>query len=1132
MRTILSFLFLFIFFGVSAQTKKPVRINEVPVIGLVGKANTDTLSDLQKYKTGSSTQHQRTLQDQNLCGVTASFSPGVDSFFADNTNIAFTNTSVNATSVQWFINGFYFYTTTNDLTYYFQPGLYQVSLVASNGNCSDTFSVLIVCSGYSPTNDHAYYGSLGLLDNSEKATCISPAKDGGLIVGGNTDYKAIPGSNSNGFLVKLKKKNCIEWSKIFMNSMITGTCPLRDSGFLVCGSTIGDYKNFILRTDKTGAPLWAKTYDFDLAQFILTGIRHVYEMSDGSLVATTSPFSNGFSIIKMDAQGNVLWDRFLQKEIQQFDYTVSTSILEWKNALYVLGNFKIPDTSIIDTGPFNSFLVKLDPGSGQTIWSKMYQNPSHNRSNFFQDLQPHENGGLLSSSLNYYTLGGVDVSPSFQWLDTSGNISKCISFTQNQYVPNFPTMLSAGVLPGGNVLFQFNAQETINLQPGYINHSYYLKVADSSILFQKEPSYVVQREAAGSTIGTFNGDGLASIGTGESQLMPWIIYSENINFSKQDSTGENDCTNAITLFQGHAFHLDQLPVIWAKNISLGVKGDPYSIQTGDIYSQIRSTCPNYIDSCAILKISGEQSLCSLSDTYTYKAGRNNKCGQPVEWDYEGPLNVVKQTDSSLTVRFNSFGMYKISVRLRNSCNPVMDSLFVIVASKTAPLNLGPDTSLCPNNSFVLHASPYFLSYEWQDGSGDSLLTVSSAGSYWVKVIDSCGNTISDTIKVTTTTAIPINIGPDRIKCNEDTIHLEAPAGFINYVWSNNYNISSTTSQNVIVNPSVDTSYYIKAEKTPGCFAFDTLRIKVYQSSPIDLGTDKSFCSGDSVVFNAGPGFAQYHWSTGSSGQQLVVFSTGIYSVMATTTEGCKSYDTIRVMNVWSNPVVVLDDDPNLCIGSTRLLQPGNFISYEWQDGSTNSSFVASDLGTYYVTVTDNNQCKGSDTVRITTLMPLPVGFLSSDTSICNYGNLVLKPSGDYKNYKWIDNSTSSSITITAPGIYWLQVTDVNNCTGRDTIIVSPKECLTGFYIPNAFTPNQDGKNDFFKPFIGGIVKQYQFTIYNRWGQIVFTSKDLHRGWDGNFGGIKQDGNVFVWMCTYQLDGLPAKTEKGTVVLIR
>jgi gliding motility-associated-like protein len=1123
MRIIFFCLFFLTALRVAAQTKKPVLVNEVPVINLAGNTGLDTAVGLQSYNVVSSNRSHRTLQSQNLCSVTASFSPGVDSFFVDNKNITFTNTSVNASNVQWFINGLNFYTNSNDFNYFFRPGLYQVSLVASNGNCRDTFSVMIVCSGYSPSDDHSFYGTLGLLNNGEQASCISPAKDGGFMVAGNTDYKTYPGSHSNGILIKLKKKNCIEWSKMLTNSMIAGVCALRDSGFLVCGSTT-DYRNFVLRIDKTGAMVWAKTYDLNPAQFIVWGIKHVYEMSDGSLIATTSPFSNGFFIIKMNAQGNVLWDRFLQKELEQFDYTTSTSILEWKNELYVAGNFKMPDTSLFESGPFNSFLVKLNPVNGQTIWSKMYQNESYYRSNYFQDLQPADNINLFSTSINYYTAGGGDVFPSFQWLDTSGNIFKCISFTQNQYVPNFPTMLSGGVLPGGNVLFQFNSQEKIGLQPGYINHYYYLKVADSSTLFQKEPG--------GGTTGTFNGEALASIGTGESQLTPWMIYSENISFSKQDSTGQNECTYASAIFEGHAFHLDQLPVAWAKNISLGITGVPYSLEMADVYPQIRSTCPDYIDSCAILKITGEQSICSLSDTYIYKAGRNSKCGQPVEWNYEGPLTVVKKTDSSLTVRFNSFGMFKISVRLRNSCNPMMDSLFVLAESKTAPLELGADTSLCPNSSFVLHASPYFLSYEWQDGSHDSLLTVSSPGRYWVRVIDSCGNLISDTLQITATSAIPINVGPDRTKCNADTIHLEGPAGFLNYAWSNNYNISSTDSRKVTVNPAVDTAYYLKAEKTAGCFAFDTVRIKVYKSPSINLGADKSFCSGDSTVIDAGSGFAEYLWSSGSSYQTLTIFSSGSYSVIGTTSEGCRSSDTMRVLNVWQNPLVTVDNNPQLCVGSARILQPGNFASYLWQDGSTNSSFVARDLGMYSVEVTDNNQCKGTDTVHINTWLPSPANFLSADTSICNYGNLLLKPSGDFKNYKWSDNTTSSSILITVPGIYWLQVTDADNCVGRDSIVVNPKECLTGFYIPNAFTPNQDGKNDVFRPLIGGTVIQYQFTVYNRWGQIVFRSKDLHKGWDGSLGGIKQNSDVFVWLCTYQIDGMPAKTERGTVVLIR
>jgi gliding motility-associated-like protein len=166
------------------------------------------------------------------------------------------------------------------------------------------------------------------------------------------------------------------------------------------------------------------------------------------------------------------------------------------------------------------------------------------------------------------------------------------------------------------------------------------------------------------------------------------------------------------------------------------------------------------------------------------------------------------------------------------------------------------------------------------------------------------------------------------------------------------------------------------------------------------------------------------------------------------------------------------------------------------------------------------------------LLPKPAGFLPSDTAICNYGNLVIKPTGNYSNYTWSNNAASSTINITTPGIYWLEVADFSHCIGRDSILVNPKECLTGFHIPNAFTPDRNGRNDDFKPFIGGNVKQYQFTIYNRWGQVVFTTNDLRRGWDGTFAGIQQETNVFVWICSYQVEGEPAKLERGTVVVIR
>ena len=162
-----------------------------------------------------------------------------------------------------------------------------------------------------------------------------------------------------------------------------------------------------------------------------------------------------------------------------------------------------------------------------------------------------------------------------------------------------------------------------------------------------------------------------------------------------------------------------------------------------------------------------------------------------------------------------------------------------------------------------------------------------------------------------------------------------------------------------------------------------------------------------------------------------------------------------------------------------------------------------------------------------------MGFLPGDTSVCSYGSLEIKVKSGYGNYLWSNGSVSPSITISKPGQYWLEATsNSNHCKGRDTIIVSPKECLTGFYIPNAFTPNGDGKNELFMPVIGGNVKQYRFMIFNRWGELVFQTSEISKGWNGLYKNRQLDTNVFIWQCSYQLEGEKAKTEKGTVVVIK
>lgn len=539
-------------------------------------------------------------------------------------------------------------------------------------------------------------------------------------------------------------------------------------------------------------------------------------------------------------------------------------------------------------------------------------------------------------------------------------------------------------------------------------------------------------------------------------------------------------------------------------------------------------------SCSVFSLQGPSLICDSSAYVDFRAVKNPGCDAATLWlpdTTTGQIRVVSVSDSILRIKVNRSGSFVLRSKIFANCDWLQDSITVQVSLTTRTLNLGKDTALCAGNSIVLNAGSGFASYLWQDGSTNSSITATQPGLYYVEVA-SCNAVYKDSVLVSPAQPVPFTVGPDRSKCNSDTLHLSAQSGFLNYSWSNNYNISSTTAQNVVVNPLVDTTYYIKAEKTPGCFAYDTVRVMVHNSPVIDLGSDKSFCAGDSVSFNAGSGFANYLWSDGQSSQQITVKTAKQYSVLAITTQGCKSFDTVRVLNVFQLPVVSLDKNPGLCTGTSRTLDGGNFASYQWNTGATSPTVSVNSTGKYLVTVTDGNGCKGSDSTIINTLYPLPSGFLPMDTVICSYGSLSLKSILPYNHYLWNTGSNNSSISISQPGVYWLEVTDNNVCKGRDSVIVSPKECLTGFYVPTAFTPNGDGKNDVFQPQLFGKVKKYRFTIYNRWGQLIFQTTEQLKGWDGKIRGLIQQTGVFVWTCTYQFDNDSEQTKKGTVILIR
>jgi gliding motility-associated-like protein len=114
----------------------------------------------------------------------------------------------------------------------------------------------------------------------------------------------------------------------------------------------------------------------------------------------------------------------------------------------------------------------------------------------------------------------------------------------------------------------------------------------------------------------------------------------------------------------------------------------------------------------------------------------------------------------------------------------------------------------------------------------------------------------------------------------------------------------------------------------------------------------------------------------------------------------------------------------------------------------------------------------------------------------------------------------------------LQVVDRQGCLGTDSIQIETKDCEALLVFPNAFTPNHDGLNDIFRLKYPGLVANYQMQIFNRWGQVIFSSSDPFGGWDGNFANELQPPGTYIWIIRYTDRSGKSQRINGSVVLIR
>lgn len=297
-----------------------------------------------------------------------------------------------------------------------------------------------------------------------------------------------------------------------------------------------------------------------------------------------------------------------------------------------------------------------------------------------------------------------------------------------------------------------------------------------------------------------------------------------------------------------------------------------------------------------------------------------------------------------------------------------------------------------------------------------------------------------------------------------------------------------------------------------------------------------------------------------------VQSTGTYTNLFTNVYSC---DSEYIIHLTVHPVYQKTTNQQICQGGTYTLPNGQTVSLpgtypnqftsihgcdsaittilkvNQSSASTANPVICSDQfytlpngtntnlpGTYTHTIQNAGGCDSTINTHLQ-VIPKPGLFLGKDTFLCRNESLFLNITTPNATYLWNDLSTEPIRQITAEGMYIAQVTVAPCGPVIDTIQIS--HCQCNVFIPNAFSPNNDGRNDFFKPMFTCYTnpENYLFKIFNRWGQEIFGTSIVNDGWDGTYREVEQNTGTYMYLVQYtDLESHKEILHKGDLTLIR
>ena len=851
----------------------------------------------------------------------------------------------------------------------------------------------------------------------QSATDIKPTANGDFIITGSIAQPQA-GADTDALLLKVNREGAIIWQKAFRspeNDHFKSLLITRDDHIITLGQfnthLLSDgslyQEHLVSKFDQQGNMIWSKWIRNNTINSLAGEIQHSHhllETNDSGIVISFSSYhSDRFFLAKLTKAGNLAWF----KTIMAPNGLPPTRHFATKGDALILS---VTDNTII--GNAKAILLLLDHRTGNPIAGKRFtaaEAPSFVVLQMEQTatgfaatgaltdqwatfyiptlLQLDLNGNIISAvkipALDKYNVPKMSDNPAFMTLTNIASDSNVILRVTPEGLPkwSYRYNVSGRVQTTANIALSPDqgvmVAGTVELAA---NHIFLVKTSQNGIapacFFNNVPlgTQPVALQATNYTAGAvdFVNYQVSNQFYNESPVSLFVV-------NVCDSTAGLCNVLNITGTDSSCNLTDTLDFIANKNKGCGYSVDwkvdtslvkiiavtdstirllPKQYGQVPLTARIKMPCAELSDTLNIyifppsgtLNLGPDLQLCSIS-TYVLHAGPGFRSYQ---WQ-DG------STDSTFTAY--SPGMYHV-LATDHCGNPYRDTVMITQAPPVA-FDLGPDRTLCDNDTLTLTAPAGFTNYRWSGNYrinpvyGQTIRVFTDRDTlYSVTAEKAPGCLVMDTIRVKVNKTTPVHLGNDTSFCQSKSIVLDAGPGFSSYTWNTGANTQQITA-------GTAGSFWIAATNHNGCISRDTLITSLHPLPVVDLGRDTLICENKTVVFQAGAGFTAYQWQDGSTSNTFTALQPGIYWVQVTSAHTCTGADTVAITGIKPSPAGFLPDNDQICEGQKLELKPlTSFPKYQWYNNATSPTIIVTTPGTYWLTATNTGGCSGTDSIKI------------------------------------------------------------------------------------------------------------------------------------------------------------------------